>query len=276
MDALRTAVLVALALFAAGYALWVARWFLRGQRTAGTKQASPPKAEARLAIIGKSRFTMPHRSQATPTAATGSENVKEAEKAGIFAGASVHEYPRQIPPEKLDEVFGVPPAGENNDPEPYEAPLYEEEPFPDFEAEIEREMDEDEGEHDDTQPPAGRSLAKGVRFEQISEAYRTVAHDNPLTDEKQQETGRTLLGLKQTDMFEAIVSAAPDGNDKVSRLIDAYLTAFQRRIAAEDAGGPSPQAPVPEGSTSAISHEPTPKQYERERLRIGTPCPPSH
>ena len=37
MDALRTAVLVALALFAAGYALWVARWFLRGQRTAGTK-----------------------------------------------------------------------------------------------------------------------------------------------------------------------------------------------------------------------------------------------
>ena len=27
MDALRTAVLVALALFAAGYALWVARWF---------------------------------------------------------------------------------------------------------------------------------------------------------------------------------------------------------------------------------------------------------
>ena len=77
--------------------------------------------------------------------------------------------------------------------------------------------------------------------------YRTVAHDNPLTDEKQQETGRTLLGLKQTDMFEAIVSAAPDGNDKVSRLIDAYLTAFQRRIAAEDAGGPSPQAPVPEG-----------------------------
>ena len=149
MDALRTAVPVALALFAAGYALWVARWFLRGQRTAGTKQASPSKAEARPAIIGKSRFTMPHRSQATPTAATGSENVKEAEKAGIFAGASVHEHPRQIPPEKLDEVFGVPPAGENNDPEPYEAPLYEEEPFPDFEAEIEREMDEEE--HDDTQ-----------------------------------------------------------------------------------------------------------------------------
>ena len=36
------------------------------------------------------------------------------------------------------------PQAENNDPEPYEAPLYEEEPFPDFEAEIEREMDEDE------------------------------------------------------------------------------------------------------------------------------------
>ena len=55
-----------------------------GSGQAGTKQALPPKAEARPAIIGKSRFTMPHRSQATPTAATGSENVKEAEKAGYI------------------------------------------------------------------------------------------------------------------------------------------------------------------------------------------------
>ena len=245
MEALRTAVLVGLALFAAGYSLWVARWFLRGQRTAGTKQMPPPKAEARPPIIGKSRFAMPHRSQAAPTAATPAENVKEAGKADIFAGASVPEHPRQIPPEKLDEVFGGPPEGEANDPDPYDVPLCEEEPFPDFEADMEREMGEDE--HDDTQPPAGRSLARGVRFEKIREAYRTVAHDNPLTDEKQQETGRTLLGLKQTDMFEAIVSAAADGNDKVNRLIDAYLTAFQQRIAAEAAGSPSPQAPVPEG-----------------------------
>lgn len=244
-EALRTAVPAALALFAAGYALWAARRLLRGPRTAGTKQAPPPQAEARPPIIGKSRFAMPHRRQAAPTAATPAENEKEAEKAGIFAPASVPEHPRQIPPERLDEVFGGPPEGEANDPDPYEAPLYEEEPFPDFEAEMERELEEDE--HDDTQPPAGRSLATGVRFEMMGEAYRAVAHDNPLTDEQQQETGRTLLGLKQTDMFEAIVSATPDGNDKVSRLIDAYLTAFQQRIAAEDAGSPSPQAPVPEG-----------------------------
>jgi len=58
MDALRTAVPVALALFAAGYALWVARWFLRGQRTAGTKQASP-KAALRCHIEAKRRQPLP-------------------------------------------------------------------------------------------------------------------------------------------------------------------------------------------------------------------------
>ena len=244
MDALRTAVPVALALFAAGYALWVARWFLRGQRTAGTKQASPSKAEARPAIIGKSRFTMPHRSQATPTAATGSENVKEAEKAGIFAGASVHEHPRQIPPEDLDEVFGVAPEGEPNEPLEIDFPLYDES-FPDADAE-EPDYDEDE---DDTEelPLLGRSLAQGVSFEQMGEAYRHVVHDPPSTDEQREETGRVLLGLKQTDMFEVIVSGRPDGNDRVKSLIDTYLSAFHRRMSERSAESPSPQGSVPTG-----------------------------
>ena len=244
MEAMRTAVLLALSFVAVGYALWVAVYFMRGQRSRKRSAAPLPAPEPRRSIVGKSRFTLPERSQPTPTAAIGSGSAKSGEKDDIFVPGSVQKHPRQIPPEKLDEVFGVPPEGESNDPDDEDCPLTE---ASDYEAEIEADMDADDENEDESQPPAGRSLAKGVRFENIGEAYRTVVHDNPLTNEKQQEVGQTLLELKRTDMFEAIVSACPDGNDKVKSLIDAYLTAFQKKIAASSAGSPSPQAPVPEG-----------------------------
>ncbi len=245
MEAVRTAVLLALSLFAAGYALWVAAYFVRGQRPQkGEAPAPPPEPEPHRSIVGKSRFALPQRGQPTPTAATGSENVKSGGKGDIFVPGSVRQHPRQIPPEKLDEVFGVPPEGADNEPDDVDCPLTE---APDYEAEMEADMDSDDENEDKSQPPAGRSLARGVLFENIGEAYRTVVHDNPLTNQKQQEAGQILLGLKRTDMFEAIVSARPDGNDKVKSLIDAYLAAFQKKIAAGDAGSPSPQAPVPEG-----------------------------
>ena len=79
--------------------------------------------------------------------------------------------PRQIPPEDLDEVFGVAPEGEPNEPLEIDFPLYDES-FPDADAE-EPDYDEDE---DDTEelPLLGRSLAQGVSFEQMGEAYRHV------------------------------------------------------------------------------------------------------
>lgn len=74
--------------------------------------------------------------------------------------------------------------------------------------------------------PFGPLACPGVSFEQMGEAYRHVVHDPPSTDEQREETGRVLLGLKQTDMFEVIVSGRPDGNDRVKSLIDTYLSAF--------------------------------------------------
>ena len=246
MDIVKVAALLVLTLFAVGYALWIAVWFIRNQRPQkqGPTRVSAPAS--RQDILGKSRFVLPPRRQPTPTTATESEDVKSGEKADIFAPGNVPQHPRQIPPEKLDAVFGAPPAGENNDPEEVESPLIETLPA-DYGADMDADMDRDDENENESQPPAGRSLAKGVRFENIGEAYRSVVHDNPLTDEKQQDVGQTLLGLKRTDMFEAIVSTRPDGSDKVANLIDTYLTAFQRKVAARNAGGPSPQAPVPEG-----------------------------
>ena len=99
-------------------------------------------------------------------------------------------------------------------------------------------------------------LPRGLVFEQMGEAYRHVVHDPPSTDEQREETGRVLLGLKQTDMFEVIVSGRPDGNDRVKSLIDTYLSAFHRRMSERSAESPSPQGSVPRGFASVSLFNP--------------------
>ena len=232
-----------LPLFAVGYALWA---FFRLRRMEPNEPADGIVAEdtpCRQEIIGRSRFVLDLR-HSRPQAAVESETEKVTEKADIFVPTNVPEHPRQIPPEDLDEVFGVAPEGEPNEPLEIDFPLYDES-FPDADAE-EPDYDEDE---DDTEelPLLGRSLAQGVSFEQMGEAYRHVVHDPPSTDEQREETGRVLLGLKQTDMFEVIVSGRPDGNDRVKSLIDTYLSAFHRRMSERSAESPSPQGSVPTG-----------------------------
>lgn len=236
MEAVKTAALAALTLLATGYALWTAAYFVRGGKKKNSSAVSMLKRTPRRKVIGASRFVLPRR-QSQPQAATSAKNEGGDEKANIFAEASVPEHPRQIPPEKLDEVFGTPPEGEANEPDEYSLPLYED----DYAAE------EDEDEDDGPQPHGGRPRATGVSFERISEAYRAIAHDNPLTEEKRQETGRTLLELKRTDLFEAIVSARPDGNDRVSELIDSYMQAFYRSVSECAERKDTPPAPIPEG-----------------------------
>ncbi|WP_305155424.1 hypothetical protein [uncultured Alistipes sp.] len=226
---------------AVGYALWTAYYLLPKSRNDSTgKPPAPDEKVRRREIIGKSRFVLDRR-RSQPQAAVAAGTEKGAEKEPIFAPASVPEHPRQIPPEDLDEVFGDAPAGEDNEPLDIYYPLYDE-PFPDTEA-------EEPDDEDDTEelPLLGRSLAQGVSFEQMGDAYRHVVHDPPITDEQKEETGRVLLGLKETDLFEAIVSGCPDGNDRVKNLIDTYLSAFHRRMTAAGAESLSPQGAVPDG-----------------------------
>lgn len=235
-----TCILRLLTACAVGYALWAAWYLFRESRRSNRRPPVSDAAPRRREIIGKSRFVLDRR-RSLPQAAIAAETEKGIEKEPIFASASAPEHPRQIPLEDLDEVFGEVPAGEQNEPLDIYYPLYEES-FPDTEAE--ESDDEDETEE---LPLLGRSLAQGVSFEQMGEVYRHVVHDPPITDYQKEETGRLLLGLKETDMFEAIVSGCPDGNDRVKNLIDTYLSAFHRRMAAEAAESPSPQGVVPEG-----------------------------
>ena len=235
---MKTAVLLLLTVCAVGYTLWSAYCLRRAVSGKQKKEpeTTPQRPGPGREIIGKSLFVLP-RSHSQTQAATSENTGERDEKANLFAPENVPQHPRQIPPEKLDEVFGAPPAGEASEPDEYDLPLYEE---PNYAA-------ADEDENDGSQPFAGRPRATGVSFEQISEAYRAVVHDNLLTDEKQQEAGRTLLGLKQTDMFEAIVSATPGGKGKVSTLIDAYLAAYEKKMIAGNGEGLSLRGDVPEG-----------------------------
>jgi len=235
-----TCTLWVLTICAVGYALWTVWYLFRESRRRNNRPSVSATATVRREIIGKSRFVLDRR-RSQPQAAVAAETEKGVEKEPIFAPASVPEHPRQIPPEDLDEVFGDAPAGEDNEPLDIYYPLYDA-PFPDTEA-------EEPDDEDDTEelPLLGRSLAQGVSFEQMGEAYRHVVHDPPITDYQKEETGRVLLGLKETDLFEAIVSGCPDGNDRVKNLIDTYLSAFHRRMAAAGAESPSPQGCVPDG-----------------------------
>lgn len=235
---------VCLTVFSVAYAVWVIVRLrhevrLRPPRTPTSQMLRRRRAD----IMGRSHVNIPLRSHdapySQPQTSTAPQTGKSIENRDIFASESVPKHPRQIVPEELDEIFGDVPEGTDNEPLDIDYPICDES-FPD------KETDADDADAAEDLPLQGR-IAHGDSFEQMSEAYRNVVHDNPLTDEKQQAIGHTLLGLKQTDMFEAIVSARPDGNDKVNALIDTYLSAFQRRMSARAAESLSPQGVVPSG-----------------------------
>lgn len=242
---MKAAILVALILLVLCYGFWAALYWKRISSAVEESRGEDPQPLSRHSIMGKSLYVLPSRRQPTPTTATGSETEKWEEKADIFAPEKQTEHPRQIPQEKLDAVFGTPPADESNDPDPEGVP-FGESAASDYEADMDQEMDREEDEENESQPPAGRSFAKGVQFEQIGDAYRTVSREAEPTEEKKQRVGRTLVELEQTDMFEAIVSASPEGADKVYDLMNFYLKAYYRRIAERAAESPPPLVSAPE------------------------------
>lgn len=204
----------------------------KGRNYKGTVSQSENKKPI-ADIMGKSKSVF-DKGVSVPQAAVVAETESDAEKDDIFASENVPEHPRQIPPDELDDVFGKPPEGETNEPLGIEQPLYVEPPFP------EEFADDDDDENEDL-PFRGRHPAHGVKFEELGEAYRRVVHNPTITDTEREETGRILLDLKPTDMFEYIVSGNPKREDTARYFIDTYFAAFQRRVEAETTGSHSPQ-----------------------------------
>lgn len=241
-------ILVLLTVFAVIYAVWTMVYLSRERHSREKTEKKKNDADGQSTvkckkgdIIGKSRFVLPLSGQSRPEATVTPETESDTKKENIFAPASVPEHPRQIAPEELDDVFGAVPEGETNEPLNIDYPL-QVKPFPEEEAE----ETEDEDESEDL-PIRGKPVAQGVSFEQMGEAYRHVVHNPTITDEQKEETGRVLLNLKGTDMFEVIVSGHPERGDKVDILMNTYLTAFQKRIAGKSAESPSPQGEAHSG-----------------------------
>jgi len=247
----RTHVLIVLSVVAIIYAVWMMFYLMRESRRTNKGQRSKgndaPTGDNRRKgdIVGKSRFALP-RGQSQPQAAVATENETDTEKENTFAPANVPERPRQIAPDELDEVFGKVPEGETNEPLNMDFPLYESFPEEDSEVMEEPDFDDDDEENEDY-PNEGKTYAQGVSFDQLGDAYRHVVHNPTITDEQQEETGRILLNLKETDMFDYIVSGQPEREHRVTSLISTYLTAFSKRIAGDEAESPSPQGAIPSG-----------------------------
>lgn len=233
-------VLALLVAFAILYALWTMHFFIsenrrfqKENREAMFREQERKKNEGD--IIGNSQFVLKERIS-VPQTATEPDNEKDKEKENIFVPSDVpKEHSRIIPLGELDEVFGEVPPGEANPPLDIDCPIPEG-----------LEPGDEEEEYEALQV-SGRSLAEGISFEQMGEAYRTVVHNPVITEEKKEETGRVLLHLKHTDMFEAMVSGEPEREDRVGGLIDSYLKAFHQRKAGGSGEDKPSATSVPKG-----------------------------
>lgn len=219
------------------YILGVAWYFNRKRKN---NAPAPEEKKCKGDVVGKSLFVL-ERGKSKPEATVSLDNEKGIENKDIFVPSDVPKHPRQIPAEELDEVFGAVPEGETN--EPLDIDYDSESDFP--EDEEYDEEDADENEYEDL-PMQARRRASGVSFEEMSEAYRHVVHNPTTTEEQKEDTGRILLNLKHTDLFEAIVSGEPEKENKVTNLIDTYLSAFHKKMSEQNGESPSLQGTIPE------------------------------
>ena len=138
-------------------------------------------------VMGKSRFVLPDRSKPLQTPATLQETEKGDEKPDIFAPETEEKRSAVIPAEQLNEVFGDEP-----NPEVMSLPLEDE---IDFEAEEAEELHRVLG-HE-------AMLADGIDYDDLKNVVKVVKEQ---PDEVSEETGRALVALENTDMFEMLVS----------------------------------------------------------------------
>lgn len=83
----------------------------------------------------------------------------------------------------------------------------------------------------------------GVQFDDLGNMVRTVNRKDEATSEQKQKAGNTLLEMRQTDMFEQVVSGKPDAKRIVTDLMAESLSAFYERKDKEGTTGSGKKAP---------------------------------
>jgi len=163
-------------------------------------------------VMGKSRFVLPDRSQPLPTPATLQETEKEEEKAFIFAHESEEKRSLTIPIEQLDEIFG-----DESNPEVMSLPLEDENEYED-ESEIDFEAEEAEELHRVLGHEA--MLADGIDYDDLQHVVKVVKEQ---PDDVSEETGRILVALENTDMFEMLASGNEGTMNWVKSVIERNI-----------------------------------------------------
>lgn len=196
----------------AGYGVWLAAYLLwerwQSKHTAGTKDVALPKRGDDVPdIVGKSSFRMkpttPKPIIPTPQTITLAETESAAEKAPTFAPEAEKRSPARLADEELDAAF-------------------EHLEIPDVPLEYE---DDDETGADEEMPLAVRpaGYASGVSFEQINRAVRT-ASDASATDAERRQAGRVFEQIEGTELYDRLVSGSAAIGEKISGLMDCYLS----------------------------------------------------
>lgn len=180
-------------------------------------------------IVGKSRFDLraskPITAIPEPHAATSPKSGNPPENPDIFVPPNEVKPSAEVPQDELDEAFSdTPPPDEDNKPMDIDYPLeYETEEI------TEDEPDDEEEETEEVEGMAGAALASGVQFDDLGNAVRTVNKTDEATPQQKQRAGDTLLEIRQTDMFEQVVSGKPDAKRIVTDLMAESLAEFHRR-----------------------------------------------
>ena len=214
------------------YALFVGIYLLRlkvGKRRRKNivGQGSSIQETGRLKsdIVGKSRFDLsaakPLTAKSEPLAASSPKTENPTGNPNTFVPPNEVKPSAEVPQEELDETFSDTPPDEDNEPMDIDYPLEYEQ--------TDVNEDEPEDEEEEVEGAAQAALASGVQFDDLGNMVRTVNRKDEATPEQKQKAGNTLLEMRQTDMFEQVVSGKPDAKRIVTDLMAESLSAFYER-----------------------------------------------
>lgn len=192
----------------AGYGVWLAAYLLwerrQAKHTATATDVAPSKRGDYVPdIVGKSSFRMkpttPKPIIPTPQTITPAETESAAEKPSTFAPDADNRRPVQLTEAELDAAF-------------------EHLEIPDVPLD-----DEDYDSEEEMSLSYNRPRATGVSFEEIDRAVKTAANTST-TDAERREAGRVFEQIEGTELYDRLVNGSAAVGEKISGLMDCYLS----------------------------------------------------
>ena len=224
MEKIFITVVVLYALFVAIYLLRLKIGKRRRKNIIGEGSTIQETGRLKSDIVGKSQFDLnaakPLTAKSEPLAASSSKMENQQEIPDTFVPPNEVKSSPEVPQEELDEAFSDTPPDEDNEPMDIDYSL---------EYEADENEDEPEDEDEEVEGTAQTALASGGQFDDLGNMVRTVNRKDEATPEQKKKAGDTLLEIRQTDLFEQVVSGKPDAKRIVTDLMAESLSAFYER-----------------------------------------------